>query len=59
MMRSLNSRPTIHPSLRTAFAAAVLATFAFSVSPHRVEKHFAVVICPVVVVHNSNLGAFR
>jgi DUF4097 and DUF4098 domain-containing protein YvlB len=54
MMRSLNTRPTIHPSLRTAFAAAVLATFAFSVSAHRVEKHFAVSGRPVVTIHNSN-----
>lgn len=53
-MLSLNTRSTIHPSLRTAFATAVLATFALSVSAHRVEKHFTVVGRPVVTIHNSN-----
>jgi DUF4097 and DUF4098 domain-containing protein YvlB len=53
-MLSLNTRPIIHPSLRTAFAAAVLATFAISASAHHVEKHFTVVGRPVVTIHNSN-----
>jgi DUF4097 and DUF4098 domain-containing protein YvlB len=53
-MLSLNTRPTIHPSLRTAFAAAVLATLAITASAHRVEKHFTVVGRPVVTIHNSN-----
>ena len=53
-MLSLNTRPTIHPSLRTVFAAAVLATFAITASAHRVEKHFTVVGRPVVTIHNSN-----
>jgi DUF4097 and DUF4098 domain-containing protein YvlB len=54
MMLSRNLRPTIHPSLRTAFAAAVLASLALTVSAHRVEKHFTVVGRPVVTIHNSN-----
>jgi DUF4097 and DUF4098 domain-containing protein YvlB len=54
MMLSRNLRPTIHPSLRTAFATAVLASLALTVSAHRVEKHFTVVGRPVVTIHNSN-----
>ena len=53
-MLSHNTRPTIHPSLRSALAAAVLATLALSVSAHRVEKHFTVEGRPVVTIHNSN-----
>jgi DUF4097 and DUF4098 domain-containing protein YvlB len=54
MMHSHNTRPIIHPSLRTAFATAALATLALAASAHRVEKHFPVVGRPIVTIHNSN-----
>jgi DUF4097 and DUF4098 domain-containing protein YvlB len=44
----------VNPSLRTAFAAAVLATLALPALAHHVEKHFTVDGRPIVIIRNSS-----
>lgn len=52
-MISRKLRLKVSPTVRTAFAAAVLATLALPALAHQVEKHFTVDGRPMVIIRNS------